>query len=155
VEASHLKLASGDDDLFINETANNYNTAVELHPESFTYSEPKKSWKDWIKQKRRHLTTGKYYKKSIKSTLTIENLSREAMYGTAIILLIMGKLQGYALAILLIRTICFLTVFKLIMKRLKEQNLLLLSFFYDLLWPVIGAYLFLTNRMRKRPAKWK
>ena len=38
------------------------NTKVELSHESHTISEPKTKYKDWIKQKRRHLTTGKHYK---------------------------------------------------------------------------------------------
>ncbi len=37
--ASHLKVLSGDDDLFVNEASTRTNTGVELSPESFTISE--------------------------------------------------------------------------------------------------------------------
>ncbi|MFK5880084.1 MAG: glycosyltransferase, partial [Flavobacteriaceae bacterium] len=52
--ANHLHLKSGDDDLFVNQNATKENCAISLHPESFTISEPKTTFKDWINQKRRH-----------------------------------------------------------------------------------------------------
>ena len=57
-----MKIRSGDDDLFINQAADGKNTAIAFSPESFTYSEPKKSFKDWFTQKRRHVSTAGYYK---------------------------------------------------------------------------------------------
>ncbi len=58
----HMKIRSGDDDLFINQAATKKNTTVCYSPESFTYSEPKKSFKEWFAQKRRHVSTAKHYK---------------------------------------------------------------------------------------------
>lgn len=58
----HAHIASGDDDLLINATATNQNTRIVLHPESFTDSIPKKSWRSYYYQKARHLTTGSKYK---------------------------------------------------------------------------------------------
>ena len=58
----HMKIRSGDDDLFINQAATKHNTAIVYTPESFTLSEPKKTFKTWFYQKRRHTTTAKYYK---------------------------------------------------------------------------------------------
>ncbi|MBK7388159.1 MAG: hypothetical protein IPI23_03505 [Bacteroidetes bacterium] len=60
--ASHNHVMSGDDDLFINETATSKNTRIELHPSSFTVSEPRNSWLGWFSQKKRHMSTGKLYK---------------------------------------------------------------------------------------------
>ena len=62
--ASHLNLSSGDDDLFVNENSDHYNTVIEIHPESFTQSDPQKTLKQWFRQKKRHLTTSSRYKKS-------------------------------------------------------------------------------------------
>lgn len=153
--ASHLHLASGDDDLFINETSTPTNTAIEIHPDSFTYSEPQKSWKSWIRQKRRHLTTGSYYKKENKRRIGIELASRVLFYFLSILLLSLGHFQGYLIILLLIRQILFGVLFKLSMKRLKEKNIFLLSFLYDLFWPILGAYLTATNKISKKPNKWK
>ncbi len=58
----HMKIRSGDDDLFINQAATKHNTAILYTPKSFTLSEPKKTFKTWFYQKRRHTTTAKYYK---------------------------------------------------------------------------------------------
>src|SRR5665213_136217 len=60
--ATHIHILSGDDDLFINEVANNKNTTIEIKPIAFTVSEPKTTFKTWFRQKKRHLTTGKFYK---------------------------------------------------------------------------------------------
>ena len=53
---------SGDDDLFVNQWARGTNTAVCLHPEAHTVSVPPASWKSWFVQKRRHITTARYYR---------------------------------------------------------------------------------------------
>jgi len=58
----HMKIRSGDDDLFINEASNSKNTAICYTPESFTFSKPKTTFKDWFTQKRRHVATAKHYK---------------------------------------------------------------------------------------------
>src|SRR4029078_105576 len=58
----HMKIRSGDDDLFINQVATKKNTAICDTPESFTYSKPKTTFGSWFTQKRRHVATAKYYK---------------------------------------------------------------------------------------------
>jgi len=153
--ASHLHIPSGDDDLFVNETTNKYNTTVELHPESFTYSRPAPSWQKWMLQKRRHLGTSNAYKKSTKRLLVLELITRELFFLLSAVMLIFGNLQAYVLIFLFIRTVVFGIVFKLLMKRLKERNLLLFSFLYDLIWPFVGAYLMISSTLKKNPTKWK
>ena len=59
---NHLHLASGDDDLFVNQVANQRNTQINIDPASFVYSIPKRSWKSYYNQKRRHLTTATSYR---------------------------------------------------------------------------------------------
>jgi len=61
--ASHYALLSGDDDLFVNESATRQNTAVCLAPETHVYSMPKLNYRDWYRQKLRHLSVGKRYKR--------------------------------------------------------------------------------------------
>ncbi|MFT5723456.1 MAG: glycosyltransferase involved in cell wall biosynthesis [Bacteroidia bacterium] len=69
--ASHQHLLSGDDDLFINETANKQNVAVCLDKDAFTVSEPKKGLGQWMTQKKRHYSTGKMYKFSHRMVLAL------------------------------------------------------------------------------------
>ena len=58
---SHMEIQAGDDDLFINQAATKTNTAICFSKKSFTYSESKSSWKEWISQKKKHITTAKLY----------------------------------------------------------------------------------------------
>jgi len=73
---SHYKIASGDDDLFINRAANRKNATIEISPESHTISVPEKRWRRYIRQKKRHLTTAKYYKWKFKILLTAYSVSQ-------------------------------------------------------------------------------
>ena len=58
---SHMSIPSGDDDLFVQEASTPTNTALALHPDTFTYSKPKKTLVEWMRQKRRHLSTSHRY----------------------------------------------------------------------------------------------
>ncbi len=87
--------------------------------------------------------------------MAVELISRELFYLLSIAFLWLGIFQGYVIIALLIRIFAFGVIFKLTMNRLKEKNLFLLSFVYDLLWPFLGAYLIVTNKLRKKPTKWK
>ena len=54
----------GDDDLFIQKNANAINTSVVLRKDSMVRTYPKKSWKEYFKQKIRHLSVSSHYSKS-------------------------------------------------------------------------------------------
>ncbi|XZF15665.1 glycosyltransferase [Chitinophagaceae bacterium MMS25-I14] len=62
-------LPTGDDDLLVARTATPENMRMLRVPESFTLSEPKHTWREWMRQKQRHLSAGKYYKPRIKAYL--------------------------------------------------------------------------------------
>lgn len=83
----HMKLRSGDDDLFINQAGTGKNTTVCYTPESFTYSEPKKTFKEWFTQKRRHVSVAGHYKGFDKVQLGIFYASQLLFLITATILL--------------------------------------------------------------------
>ncbi|MCX7697232.1 MAG: glycosyltransferase [Bacteroidales bacterium] len=63
----HLHIASGDDDLFIQQVARRNNTAICTDPEGFVYSTSPSSWKKWFLKKSRHFTTSDFY--NLKATL--------------------------------------------------------------------------------------
>ncbi len=72
---SHNHISSGDDDLFINMASTKKNTRINIDPATFTISEPPRSWFQWMKQKHRHYSTGKYYKSLHKFLLGLYALS--------------------------------------------------------------------------------
>ncbi len=154
--ASHYHLLSGDDDLFVNETANKSNTTIESSKESHTRSESKKTLKEWIKQKRRHLTTNRYYKSRHKFLLGAEQFSRFLYYGSFIYMLSFRIYPYYVLSAFSLRFIIQLVFTKMVMKRLNEKNLLVSSLFFDVLSLFINFILYISNRLRfKRRRQWK
>jgi cellulose synthase/poly-beta-1,6-N-acetylglucosamine synthase-like glycosyltransferase len=62
-------LPSGDDDLLVQLCADGRNMAVVAHPGSFTWSMPKDTWREYLSQKRRHVSAGKFY--SLKTKLLV------------------------------------------------------------------------------------
>lgn len=83
----HMKIRSGDDDLFINQAAKGKNTTVYATAESFTYSKPKTSFKEWFTQKRRHVSTAGHYKSFDKMQLGVFFVSQFLFFVLPIVLL--------------------------------------------------------------------
>ena len=77
---AHNHLISGDDDLFVNSNATKTNTTVEFRKESHTRSVPSSGLKEWIIQKKRHLTTAPYYRLRDQILLIIEPVTRILFY---------------------------------------------------------------------------
>ncbi len=139
---AHYSVASGDDDLFINEVARKENTRVELSPEAFVYSEPKHLFSEWLRQKRRHLTTGKKYKLRYKLLLGMFSLSLGIYYLSLIILLAVTAKPALLYVVLgsvSLRFISRLVIHRKVLNRLREKQLLLFS----LLWEPIHMLLLL------------
>jgi glycosyltransferase involved in cell wall biosynthesis len=83
--ASHQFMPSGDDDLFINEVSNSKNTTICFSKEAYTLSEPETTWKKYVEQKRRHLTTGHKYNWRSKIILTWLSLIRYTFWTLGIV----------------------------------------------------------------------
>lgn len=154
--AQHSHLVSGDDDLFVNEVANRYNTRIEISPESHTRSEPCKTWKEWYFQKRRHLTTGPDYKFMTKFLLSLEVMSRLVFYAGLIYLIITATSEWIAIIVpFIIRLGIWTTVFKIMGRRLNEKHLLLPSFLFDILLPLYNIFILFSNYVEARKNRWK
>ncbi|MFK7951551.1 MAG: glycosyltransferase [Ekhidna sp.] len=65
----------GDDDLFIQKNATSHNTGIVMGKDSLVETYPKKTWKDYFIQKRRHLSIGSRYKPSHKLFLSLYHTS--------------------------------------------------------------------------------
>lgn len=57
----YVGLLSGDDDLTINKLKNIHHVEIQYEPSSWVFSIPKESWKAWLTQKKRHVTTAQFY----------------------------------------------------------------------------------------------
>lgn len=154
--ASHNHIESGDDDLFISEVANKTNTSIEISHESITRSNAEPSFSAWFKQKKRHITTGKLYKRGTKWRLFCENTSRISFYILFALSLIWFKdLHIYILGAFAFRMLILLSIYKVTMIRFNERNLFLSSILYDFLMPYLNFSFILANSFTPKKNKWK
>jgi len=149
----HQQILSGDDDLFINQITTKKNTEICYTKDSFTISEPKTNFKDWIKQKRRHITTSNHYKLIHKILLGLFYISQLLFWLLAIYLIINSIKPIYTFAILLIRMILFYFVIKSSANRLNEKDLIRFSPVYEISIIFIQLYIFILNIISP-PKQW-
>jgi poly-beta-1,6-N-acetyl-D-glucosamine synthase len=147
---THNHLVSGDDDLFVNSNASRKSTSVEFSDGSHTRSVPVTSLKDWVTQKKRHLSTAPYYRLRDKILLATETFTRMLFYVTFILLCFNQYLLPFTLAVFGLRLIIQIIVLSLVQKKLKEPGLLFYSLFFDIFSPVINGILYLSNARNKR-----
>jgi len=156
--ASHLKLLSGSDDLFVNENATKKNTKVELSAESFTHSVSKKTFSDWIIQKKRHFTTGKHYKFKHKILLGLEVFSRQLFYILFIILAIYWNQPIIIFSVFGFRMLLYSIVIARASYIFKEKSvgLLFIGFIFDFVQPFVNFIILLSQKLsKKKRNKWK
>ncbi|HKR04811.1 MAG TPA: glycosyltransferase [Bacteroidia bacterium] len=152
--ANHYHILSGDDDLFVNETATSKNVSVEITPESFTLSKPKESFIAWLNQKKRHISTGNFYKPKHKFMLGVFYFSHIFFYLTLIALIILKVKPEIVISVFILRLLIQLFIFGKSMQRLKELDILWLAPIFDfciiLIYPILAiSNLFIKNK------KWK
>jgi cellulose synthase/poly-beta-1,6-N-acetylglucosamine synthase-like glycosyltransferase len=152
--ANHYHLISGDDDLFVNETATKDNTGVEIDPGSFTYSKPLNSFNEWLKQKKRHMSTGGYYKTADKLFLGAYFLSLTIFYISTIILLILKLYPELVVSMFIIRLIAQMIIFHKGSKKLGENDLTWLTPVFDIVLAFVYPVLSVSNLFIKTKS-WK
>ena len=135
-----MHLRSGDDDLFVNKVATAKNTAVVTSRESITWSESKRSWHDWLVQRRRHLSVSHAYRWQTKLWLGIEPAVRGLWYISLILIGIFAHPITWAAALLLaiVRGITLSVVINRGAQRLGERRFNPWRlWWYDLSMPVL------------------
>jgi len=153
--ASHSHLNSGDDDLFVSETATGVNTKVETNASSFTRSIPPDNWGNWFRQRKRHFTTGVRYKLHIKILLLLEYFSRLLFYASVIFLLLQSSFYQWVLAVYLFNIIVKGIIFKIVLKRLNELFLCLFSLIFEPFQPIIYAGIHFVMFLEKKRNRWR
>lgn len=124
---NHYRINFGDDDLFINQAATKINTRICIHPDSFTYGKPEKSFKKWLIQNKNNFLTSSLYKFKHRFFLATYPFSLFLFYIASIYLIVLNSWLIVVLILFIIRLISFLFIQKSIMQKLKEQKLLLIS----------------------------
>lgn len=145
--AKHQHILSGDDDLHVNQAANSKNVSVQLDPNSFMITEPKRTFDAWQRQKTRHNSTGKYYKSRDKWFLGTYFSSLLFFYSLFIFLLFTSFDYRIILGIYGFRLLVQTVIFYGVLKRLKSMSLIwfipILDFmylFYIYIFGTIGLF---------------
>lgn len=151
---NHMNVRSGDDDLFINQVANRSNTAICISKEGFTESIPENSLSEWLNQKKRHVSTAKFYKLKHKLILGLFYITQILFWLLSLILLIAVFKWKVVLSLFLLRIIVQFIVVGLSAKKLNEKNLLMLLPVLELFLIVSQLAIFISNITSKQN-RWK
>lgn len=151
---NHIKIRSGDDDLFINQIATRKNTSICFSKSSFTESKPKTTFKNWIKQKRRHISTAKHYKLRHKIILALFYITNLLFWVLTSFLFVTTFKWEFVMSIFLFRLIIQYTVFAASSKKLNEVDLLIWIPFLEISLIIIQLTIFINNFISK-PNYWK
>jgi len=145
-------LPGGDDDLFINKVANSHNTNIVIDPGTFTVSEPKKNFGEWMKQKSRHYNTGKFYKFKHQFLLGLYSFSHFLFY-PAFIASLFAFDWRWVLGVFGIRFLVQAIVYYKSMEKLGEKDLFTWWWLLDL-WMFLYYIIFLPALWKKPKPTW-
>ncbi len=152
--ARHNHLFSGDDDLFVNENATGKNVAVEINPDSFTFTSAKKTFAEWLSQKRRHGTTAKFYKGKHKVQLALLSISNLIFIALFITLLILRYEWKAVLLLYGIKLMMQWIVSYGAAKKLQAKELMWLYPLHELLNTMLQPVFYISSLTTKKQA-WK
>ena len=151
---NHMNIRSGDDDLFINQVADSINTTICYSNNSFTMSIPEKTYKSWIRQKRRHISTAKHYKFKHKTLLAIFYITQFLFWMFSILLLISLFKWEIVVGLILVRFIIQFIVVGKSAKKLNEYDLMVTLPLLELFLIISQLTIFMANLVSK-PTHWK
>jgi len=145
-------IPGGDDDLFVNKVANKRNTAVVIDEDAFTLSYPKPTWKAWLKQKNRHYSTARYYRRGHKLLLGLYSITYFLFYP---LLVLTALFYNWQVALILFgaRFIVQAVIFWGAMKKLKENDLWPWFLFFDI-WMFFYYIIFVPALWRRPHKNW-
>lgn len=151
---SHYAVASGDDDLFVQEAAKKRNYAIQLAPDSYQFSDPKTTWETFFIQKARHYSTSPRYGFFKKAMLGIYPATLLMLLVSFVILVSQSEwwihaCAGFGLVMILkwwLLGRCF--------SRLKSKSFVAFLPFLDIAYAVIMPF-FYYSTLQKRTSSWK
>jgi glycosyltransferase involved in cell wall biosynthesis len=150
----HLKIRSGDDDLFINQVANKRNTTICFTPDSFTLSKPKTTFPDWFTQKRRHVATAKHYKTFDSAQLGLFYITQILFIILPIILLAFHFQWIIVLSLIGFRYLFTWIILGFAAGKLKEKDVMYWYPIIEIVLIFTQLNIFVTNIFSK-PVHWK
>lgn len=149
----HMHVKSGDDDLFVNEIATKLNTTICFSPNSFTQSVPNSNFKNWLLQKRRHISTASHYKTIHKLALGLFFMSQFMFYFLAVVLLALTFKWQVVISLIGLRFLFSFISYGKTAQRLQERDLIILLPILEPFLILIQLFIFIKNLISK-PTHW-
>lgn len=150
---NHYHIQSGDDDLFMRDAATKKNVAIDISPESFVFSHPKRSWRDWVKQKQRHFTTAPRYRLINKLLLGIFPASMILMLLSFLILLFNFKWWWIPAGLLFVRYLIYWLTARSLFKKLAAGDLVIWFPVLEIIHLIVMPFIYYSTD-RREPDKW-
>lgn len=132
--ASHMHILSGDDDLFVNQNATAENTAIEIHPDAQVWSVPQNTFSSYFRQKMRHFSAGKVYKKTHQFSLSLQVISASVFYATIAASILLKAPWYYILTGYAVRLLFQLIIYAPVLRKLSYKDLFLFFVPFDLIY---------------------
>lgn len=155
VYVKYPELISGDDDLLINEASHQSNIAIQTDKKSFMISEPKKTWDEWYHQKRRHMSTGRYYKFKHRFFLGLFSTSHLLFYIAALFTALYANYPWWLVpSIVGGRLFLQSIIYYPVMKKLDQQDLFFIFPVMDILY-LLYYYRLMPAVLKNTVSKWK
>ena len=146
-----LSITGGDDDLFVNRHARRRNTSVCIEPASQINSKPKTTLGNFLHQKFRHLSVGRYYRFGHRLLLGLFMISWLGVWFLGLPLLTEGDYYT-VLSLIIFRVILVIITVHLAAKRFGQAFELwlvpLLDFIYAFYYLVTGLRTLVTKKIR-------
>lgn len=150
----HMNIRMGEDALFLNQAATKKNVTVCYTPESFTYSEPKKSFGAWRKQKRRQVFIAKFFRPLDIFQLRLFFLSQLSFIVLAILLFALQYNWMFMVPVIVIRYLGSWLTIGYSAAKLKEKDTVYWYPVIEIILTFTQLNVFFTNLFSK-PAHWK
>lgn len=150
----HMSIRLGEDSLFLNQAATKNNTTICYSPESFTYTEAKKSFGAWRKQKRRQVFTAKFFSTFDKFQLRLFFLSQLSFFILAIVLFALQYNWMFMVPVVVLRYLAGWLTMGYSAAKLKEKDTVYWYPVIEIILTFTQLNVFLTNLFSK-PAHWK
>lgn len=151
--ASHHHIISGDDDLFVNEVANNSNTQIVIHTDAHTVSKPETTLKKWIRQKQRHFLSGTHYKLKHQILLGTFMFSNLIFVGLFFLLVFKIPYVHLIVGLFLLKYIIQMLIFRFSTKQLGNEDIIIYTPIFELFFMFFNPILVISNFIKKR-TKW-
>ncbi|MEB0261497.1 MULTISPECIES: glycosyltransferase [unclassified Mucilaginibacter] len=132
--AAHMHVISGDDDLFVNQNSTPENTVIEIHPDTFIYTDAKSTLGGWFRQKKRHMGVGKLYKNIHRRALSFDAVSGFLFYVLFILCLVFKFEPLLAIGVVVFRLALQLIIYSKVFKRLACGDLVWSLPFFDMIY---------------------